>query len=108
MTAAAVRAHGTSVGVFVQVERWFVMKRFFYAIAAALALLVPALTSAQVNTVYVPGAHPRVAVVPPEATPTERVAPALTPSEVIAMHTRMAGASRLTLRCGRRDERTAT
>jgi hypothetical protein len=67
------------------------MKRFFIVAIAALALLVPALTFAQVTTVYIPGAHPRVVVVQPQnVTP----APALTPAQVIAHHEPMAAAQR--------------
>jgi len=93
----AVRAHGQSVTVAAAVERWFVMKRFFCALFAAFALLVPTLTFAQVRTVYIPGAHPRVAVVQPG-----RVIPApkaektpLTPAQVIALHQPMANAARI-------------
>src|SRR5262245_30993096 len=72
------------------------MKRFFVAVIAASVLLVPTLTFAQVKTVYIPGAHPRVVVVQPEqATPTPKVVKApLTPAEIIAIHTSMAAGHR--------------
>jgi hypothetical protein len=73
------------------------MKRFFFIAVAAFALLVPALTFAQgVNTVYIPGAHPRVEVVPPaQQTPTVKVEKApLTPIQVLAVHEPMAAAYR--------------
>jgi len=76
------------------------MTRFFFVATAGLALLVPTLTFAQVKTVYIPGAHPRVVVVPsvPE-TPTAKVERApLTPTEVIARHAPMAAALRGTAR----------
>jgi len=76
------------------------MKRFFYAAIAASALLVPTPASAQVKTVYIPGAHPRVVVVQSEqdtAAPKIAKAP-LTPAEVIAIHTPMAAAQRGQLR----------
>ena len=72
------------------------MKRFFFALLAAFALLVPTLASAQVKTVYIPGAHPRVIVVQPEtatAAPKVEKAP-LTPAQVIALHQPMANAAR--------------
>ena len=72
------------------------MKRFFFVSVAALALLVPTLTFAQVKTVYIPGAHPRVVVVRAEqetATPKVAKAP-LTPEQVIARHQRMANGYR--------------
>jgi hypothetical protein len=73
------------------------MKRFFFVVVAAFALLVPALTFAQVKTVYIPGAHPRVVVVQPEK---GTLAPAveqaqLTPAQVIARHQVMASAARI-------------
>ena len=72
------------------------MKRFLFGAIAAFALLVPALTSAQVKTVYIPGAHPRVVVVQPaQETPTAKVEKApLTPAQVIARHAPMAAALR--------------
>jgi hypothetical protein len=72
------------------------MKRFFFAAIAAFALLVPTVSFAQVKTVYIPGAHPRVVVVPPEnPTPTAKVEKApLTPAQVIALHQPMANAAR--------------
>ena len=72
------------------------MKRFFFGGVAAFALLVPALTFAQVNTVYIPGAHPRVVVVQPDnATPTAKADKVLlTPVQVIARHEPMAMAYR--------------
>jgi len=81
----------------VEVERWFVMKRFFFALVATFALLVPTLTFAQVKTVYIPGAHPRVVVVQPEnVTPAPKVEKALlTPAQVIALHEPMANAARI-------------
>ena len=70
------------------------MTRFFFAAVAAFALLVPTLTFAQVKTVYIPGAHPRVVVVQPDdATPKVERAP-LTPQQVIARHEPMANAYR--------------
>ena len=72
------------------------MKRFLFVAIAGFALLVPTLTFAQVKTVYIPGAHPRVVVVPsvPE-TPTVKVEQApLTPTDVIARHAPMAAALR--------------
>ena len=69
------------------------MKRFFLAAIAAFALLVPTVSAAQVKTVYIPGAHPRVVVVPPEneAPAVAKVEKApLTPAEVIARHEPMA------------------
>jgi acyl-CoA hydrolase len=85
-----------SANVFVEVERWFVMKRFFVVTIAACALLVPTLTLAQVRTVYIPGAHPRVVVVQPDnETPTAKVEKApLTPAQVIARHEPMANGHR--------------
>jgi len=73
------------------------MKRFFFVAVAALALLVPTLAFAQVTTVYIPGAHPRVVVVRPEkATPAVAAETApLTPAEVIARHEPMAAAQRV-------------
>jgi len=69
------------------------MKRFSFIAIAAFALLVPAVSFAQVKTVYVPGAHPRVVVVQPE-----KEAPAvkarLTPAQVIARHEPMANSYR--------------
>jgi hypothetical protein len=72
------------------------MKRFFFAAIAAFALVVPTLTFAQVQTVYIPGAHPRVVVVQPEtAAPAVKVDKApLTPAQVIARHEPMAAAQR--------------
>lgn len=72
------------------------MKRFFFVAIAALALLVPTLAFAQVETVYIPGAHPRVVVVQPEnATPAAKVEKApLTPAETIALHQPMANSYR--------------
>ena len=72
------------------------MKRFFFVAIAAFALLVPTMTFAQVKTVYIPGAHPRVVVVQPEneePTPRFEKAP-LTPAQVIARHETMAAAQR--------------
>ena len=73
------------------------MKRFFVAAVAAFALLVPTLTFAQVKTVYIPGAHPRVVVVQTEkAAPAVTVAKApLTPAQVISRHEPMANAYRI-------------
>jgi hypothetical protein len=72
------------------------MKRFFFITIAAAALLVPNVSFAQVKTVYIPGAHPRVVVVQPEkATPAVKAAKAtLTPAQVIAVHEPMATAER--------------
>jgi hypothetical protein len=88
--------HGTLLDVVVEFERWFVMKRFLLVATAAFALLVPTLTFAQVKIIYIPGAHPRVVVVPPVAgTPTAKAEKApLTSTEVIARHAPMAGAQR--------------
>ena len=72
------------------------MKRFFFVPIAAFALLVPTLTFAQVKTVYIPGAHPRVVVVQPEKeTPAAEVEKVpLTPLQVIALHEPMANGYR--------------
>ncbi len=72
------------------------MKRFFFVAIAAFALLVPTLTFAQVTTVYIPGAHPRVVVVQPDSeTPALQAAKApLTPAQVIAQHEPMANGYR--------------
>jgi hypothetical protein len=72
------------------------MTRFYFVAVAALALLVPALAFAQVKTVYIPGAHPRVVVVQPEKeTPAAAVEKApLTPVQVIARHEPMANGYR--------------
>ena len=71
------------------------MKRSFFVAVAALALLVPTLTFAQVKTVYIPGAHPRVVVVQPETQTAPKVEKApLTPAQVIARHESMAAAYR--------------
>jgi hypothetical protein len=88
--------HGTSANVFVEVERRFVMTRFLVIAVAAFALLVPTLTFAQVKTVYIPGAHPRVVVVQPEhVTPAPKgEKAALTPAQVVALHQTMANAAR--------------
>jgi hypothetical protein len=90
-----VRAHDQSITVVVEVERWFVMKRSYFALLAAFALLVPTLASAQVKTVYIPGAHPRVVVVQTDnATPAPKVEKApLTPAQIIALHEPMANAA---------------
>lgn len=74
------------------------MKRFFFAALAASALLVPTLASAQVETVYIPGAHPRVVVVPKKEAAAPVAKAPLTPAEVIAIHTPMAAAQRGQLR----------
>jgi hypothetical protein len=77
------------------------MKRFFFAAIAAFALLVPALSFAQVKTVYIPGAHPRVVVVQPEkdAPAVAKVLKApLAPAEVIARHEPMANSYRTAIR----------
>ena len=76
------------------------MTRFFFAAVAAFALLVPTLTFAQVKTVYIPGAHPRVVVVQPEKeAPTTKVEKTpLTPAQVIARHEPMANAYRAATR----------
>jgi hypothetical protein len=76
------------------------MKRFFFAAIAALALLVPTLAFAQVKTVYIPGAHPRVVVVQPESetAPAKSQKMTLKPTEVIAIHTPMAAAQRANTR----------
>lgn len=72
------------------------MKRFLFAAAATAALLVPDLTFAQVKTVYIPGAHPRVVVVQPETPTTPEIAKApLTPVQVIAVHAPMASVYRV-------------
>jgi hypothetical protein len=87
-----------SSNMFVEVERWLVMKRFFFAAIVGFALLVPALTFAQVTTVYIPGAHPRVVVVQSgnDETPTATVEKApLTPVQTIAEHQPMANGYRL-------------
>jgi hypothetical protein len=77
------------------------MKRVLIVAAAALALLVPTLASAQVKTVYIPGAHPRVVIVPPDnptpAAPRVEKAP-LTPADIIAIHEPMAAAQRVNVR----------
>jgi hypothetical protein len=72
------------------------MKRFLLIAIAAFALLVPTLTFAQVKTVYIPGAHPRVVVVQSaQETPTAKVERVpLTPAQVIARHAPMAEAQR--------------
>jgi hypothetical protein len=72
------------------------MKRFFFIGVAATAMLVPALTCAQVETVYIPGAHPRVVVVQPrsEAPAAKLEKPLLTPAQIIALHEPMAAAQR--------------
>jgi hypothetical protein len=76
------------------------MKRFFFAVIAAFALLGPTLTAAQVRTVYIPGAHPRVVVVQPvREVPAVTVEQApLTPIQVIRLHEPMAAAHRSSLR----------
>ena len=76
------------------------MTRFFFGAIAACALLVPTLTFAQVETVYIPGAHPRVVVVQPEnEAPTVKAEKApLTPAQVIARHEPMANAYRAATR----------
>jgi len=75
------------------------MKRLFVATVAALAVLVPTPTFAQVKTVYIPGAHPRVMIVPPEARTTAKVEKVpLTPVQIIERHEPMAAAYRLSLR----------
>ena len=76
------------------------MKRFFFVAVAAFALLVPTLTFAQVKTVYIPGAHPRVVVVQPEKeAPAAKVEKApLTPAQVIARHEPMANSYRAATR----------
>jgi hypothetical protein len=73
-----------------------VMKRFSLVSISALALLVPTLTFAQVQGVYIPGAHPRVVVVPSDKeTSTTKVERApMTPTQVIARHEAMAAARR--------------
>ena len=73
------------------------MTRFLFAPIAAFALLMPSLASGQVKTEYIPGAHPRVVVVPAEDETKVQRAP-LTPAEIIAIHTRMAAALRGNLR----------
>lgn len=87
-----------SVNKVIDVERWFVMKRFFFVAVAAFALLVPTLTFAQVKTVYIPGAHPRVVVVQPEEAPAKVEKAPLTPEQVIARHEPMANAYRAATR----------
>ena len=75
------------------------MKRFYLVAVTAFALLVPTVTFAQVKTVYIPGAHPRVVVVQPVGTSTAKVEKApLTPAQVIAIHTPMAAAQRVNTR----------
>lgn len=76
------------------------MKRSFFVAIAAFALLVPTLTFAQVKTVYIPGAHPRVVVVQPEnAAVAPKIAKAtLTPAQVIAVHQPMANGHRTATR----------
>ena len=76
------------------------MKRFFFVAVAAFALLVPTLTFAQVKTVYIPGAHPRVVVVQPEReAPAAKVEKApLPPAQVIARHEPMANSYRAATR----------
>lgn len=76
------------------------MKRFYVIAVASLALLVPTLTFAQVKTVYVPGAHPRIVVVQPEKeTPGVKVEKTpLPPIEVIARHEPMATMHRMNAR----------
>lgn len=72
------------------------MKRFLFVAIAAFALLEPTLTFAQIKTVYIPGAHPRVVVVQSaQETPTAKVEKApLTPAQIIARHAPMAAAQR--------------
>ena len=72
------------------------MKRFFFVAVAAVGLLIPALTFAQVETVYIPGAHPRVVVVQPaKDTPAAAVEKTpLTPAQVITLHEPMANGYR--------------
>jgi len=76
------------------------MKGFFVTAITSLALLVPTLTFAQVKTVYIPGAHPRVVVVQPEnEAPAAKVEKApLTPTQVIARHEPMANGYRAATR----------
>ena len=76
------------------------MTRFVVAAMAAFALLVPTLTFAQVKTVYIPGAHPRVVVVQPEKkAPTAKVEKApLTPAQINARHEPMANGYRAATR----------
>src|SRR5688500_1949117 len=98
-TASAVLPYACTASqptCLLKVERWFAMKRFFVVTIAAFALLVPTLTFAQVTTVYIPGAHPRVVVVPPtQDRPAAKVEKApLTPVQVIALHEPMAAAYR--------------
>lgn len=70
------------------------MKRFFFVALAALALLVPALSYAQVKTIYVAGPHPTVIVVHLEqGVPNVERAP-LASMQVIARHEAMAAARR--------------
>lgn len=72
------------------------MKRFFFAPIAAVVLLVPTLASAQVTTVYIPGAHPRVVVQPVKQTPAANVENTpLAPAQVIARHESMSTAQRV-------------
>lgn len=85
----------TSHNRSIEAEGWSTMKRFFVA-ATAVALLAPTFAFAQVTTVYIPGAHPRVVVVQPEKqTPSRKVEKApLTPAQIIARHEAMAAAYR--------------
>lgn len=73
------------------------MKRIVLVVLAAFALLVPTVTAAQVKTIYVPGAHPHVVVVPPDkappAEPKVNQAPP-TPEQIIARHEPMARSQR--------------
>ena len=81
--------------VFGEVERWSTVKRFVF-VATALALLAPTQAFAQVTTVYIPGAHPRVVVVQPEKQTASRKVEKvpLTPAHIIARHEAMAAAYR--------------
>ena len=70
------------------------MTRFLFVAVAALALLVPTLTYAQVKTVYIPGSHPRVVVVQSEKDTVKAERAPLTPVQVIARHEPMANSYR--------------
>ena len=80
------------------------MTRISTAVAILMllgGLSLPNVASAEVKTVYLPGAHPRVVVLPVSTVPTRVANPAqaaLTPVQVIARHSAMASAQRGTPR----------
>ena len=68
---------------------WYVMKRFFFVVVAAFALLIPNVASAQgARLIYRPELRAFVPA-PQQATPAAQ-APTLTPAETIARHEAMA------------------